>query len=211
MNYLKDKKLQFAAIFTGTSISFYFIHRCLKKKVERNFNNYIHSILVSPDIEKDGITLLNKVITHPQTKHSIFTLIKSSLHDKEILTFTQNFTTNLLKDVLKEKQIQNLIHKNILLTFRDKKIRNEFVNLADYIMSQEKTKEVTKNFFLNVFEKNEIKKSFTDLMTDSAIATMRKSETKKNFSEFISDVWSDQNLRWNVFKRAVRFWSGTSR
>ena len=46
---------------------------------------------------------------------------------------------------------------------------------------------------------------------ESAIVTMKKNETKKKFSEFIAKVWSDSNLRWNIFKRALQFWSNSSK
>jgi hypothetical protein len=35
---------------------------------------------------------------------------------------------------------------------------------------------------------------------------MNQPTTKKKFSEFVTDVWSDPNLRWIIIKKTFNFW-----
>ena len=95
------------------------------------------------------------------------------------------------------------------MALQNKLLKNECINLIQYILNQARMKEISITYMLDMFERNEIKKSFTNLVMESAIDTMKKKETKKKFSEFISDIWSDSSLRWNIFKRALQFWTNS--
>ena len=196
-------------------ISFYFLKKKMQQKFFVNFSNsinkYLHSILTSKEIENDGVNLVNRVIAHPQTTSSLALLVKGAIKDKEISKGLFDFSNSLFVDLLQDKKIQNLIQKNLQISLQNKSLKMECINLIQYILNQEKTKEITKNYFIEMFDKNEFKKTFTNLVMESAIVTMKKNETKKKFSEFIAKVWSDSNLRWNIFKRALQFWSNSSK
>ena len=196
-------------------ISFYFLKKKMQQKFFVNFSNsinkYLHSILTSKEIENDGVNLVNRVIAHPQTTSSLALLVKGAIKDKEISKGLFDFSNSLFVDLLQDKKIQNLIQKNLQISLQNKSLKIECINLLQYILNQEKTKEITKNYFIEMFYKNEFKKTFTNLVMESAIVTMKKNETKKKFSEFIAEVWSDSNLRWNIFKRALQFWSNSSK
>ena len=202
-------------IMAFCGISFYFLKKKMQQKFFVNFSNsinkYLHSILTSKEIENDGVNLVNRVIAHPQTTSSLALLVKGAIKDKEISKGLLDFSNSLFVDLLQDKKIQNLIQKNLQISLQNKSLKMECINLIQYILNQEKTKEITKNYFIEMFYKNEFKKTFTNLVMESAIVTMKKNETKKKFSEFIAEVWSDSNLRWNIFKRALQFWSNSSK
>lgn len=209
--YAKFKK--YAPFMTVFAFGFYFAKKKIKKRLSNNFsasiNKYLHSILTSKEIENDGINLMNKVIAHPKTKLSLILLVKGALKDKEISQGLISFSNNLITDLLQDKKIQSLIQNNLQMALQNKLLKNECINLIQYILNQERMKEISTTYMLDMFERNEIKKSFTNLVMESAIDTMKKKETKKKFSEFISDIWSDSSLRWNIFKRALQFWTNS--
>lgn len=209
--YAQFKK--YAPFMTVFAFGFYFARKKIKKKLSNNFaasvNKYLHSILTSKEIENDGINLMNRIIAHPQTKFSLINLVKGALKDKEIANGVISFSNNLIADLLQDKKVQSLIQSNMQMALQNKMLKNECINLIQYILTQERMKELSTTYMLDIFERNAIKKSFTNLVMESAIDTMKKKETKKKFSEFISDIWSDSSLRWNIFKRALQFWTNS--
>ena len=191
-------------------ISFIYIKRNFHNKLTDNFsskiNNYVHSILTSEEIENDGINLLNRIISHPKTKTAMMSLISNTLNDKLIFNSLVTYTNKIIIDILQDKKIQSLIQTNLQLSLQNTHLKQEFVGLVQYILNQERTKQITRNYFLEMFNKCDIQNSFTNLILQSTLRTMKHKETKSNFSNFIIETWADPNLRWNVLMKTFQFW-----
>ena len=154
----------------------------------------------------NGINLLNRIISHPKTKTAMMSLISNTLNDKLIFNSLVTYTNKIIIDILQDKKIQSLIQTNLQLSLQNTHLKQEFVGLVQYILNQERTKQITRNYFLEMFNKCDIQNSFTNLILQSTLRTMKHKETKSNFSNFIIETWADPNLRWNVLMKTFQFW-----
>ena len=207
-------KLTYMLITLSTigGIIFYFRNQIKQKSksaredFKTSSKKYLNYLLVSTEIKEGGIILLEKIFKEKHSQRATIELLNSLFVNEEVKDATTRYGVSLFKDLISEDELQTECKKLFVDILKTDEIKREGVNVLKYIIEKEESKDIMAQYFKVIFLRSDIIKALSSVILDAAVYTMDQPGTKKKFSEFVTDVWSDPNLRWIIIKKTFNFW-----
>ncbi len=187
-------------LLSNNKISLY-----IRSSLSSPVKHYLNDIFTSSEAENAGLILVKNLFNHEKTKDAAILLLADVLKDPKFLFEGTEFGKNLLIEILKQPQIK----EEIILTF-NKVLLSELtkINLIQTFRNLTGEKEleaILAQFLKVVFIKEDIYVALCKLFMDSLFSVVNKESVKKEFSLFLSNIWADNNLRWNIIKKTIDF------
>lgn len=168
---------------------------------------YIGTLLSSNELKDGGVDLVNKIFNEQSTNEAVLECLINVLNDELFLKQSTIFGINLLEKVINDLEFidqAKVLVNRILLS---EEVQKESVELLNYLVQQEESKDILAQFFKVIFLREDILQSLSNLFTEGAVTAIEEPITKKHFGEFVGNVWADPKLRWSLFKKSFDFWS----
>jgi hypothetical protein len=180
------------------------------KSISQDFKNsskkYLNYLLLSTEIKEGGVILLDKIFKENHSQRATIELLNSLFVNEEVKEATTKYGVSLFKDLISEGELQTECKKLFVDILKTDEIKREGVDALKYIIEKEESKDIMAQYFKVIFLRSDIIKALSSLITDAGVYTMDQPTTKKKFADFLTDVWSDPNLRWIVIKKTFNFW-----
>lgn len=167
---------------------------------------YLNYLLLSNEMKEGGVILLDKIFKEKHSQRATIELLNSLFVNEEVKEATTKYGVSLFQNLLKEDELQTECKKLFVDILKTDEIKKEGVDLVKYIIEKEESKDIMSQYFKVIFLRSDILKALSSVITDAGVYTMNQPATKKKFSEFVTDVWSDPNLRWVIIKKTFNFW-----
>lgn len=204
------KKIMIIGGISGLCTYYYFYKYPYFENKTENINlkakMYINSLLVSEELKEGGVVLLDRIFKDDKSKDATIELIQTVLENKTILDETSLYAVSLLNNILSDNDFKTEIRNLIIEIIKSDEVKEETVNVLRFFVEKKDSQDIVSQFFKLIFLREDIMKALASVISDSAVYSMADAATKKKFAEFITDVWSDPNLRWFVLKKSLNFW-----
>lgn len=167
--------------------------------------SYLKDVLLSDELYSSGLDLMKRLFAHENCKKAVCILMIDLLSDNEFKQKGEEFGVNLVGAILEDQKVRLEIKRLFIRVISTDEFKNESIKLLGYATDKNETKDLVAQFFKVIFVREDIFKSLERLFADSFTHVVSSENTKQEFSEFLSEVWSDQNLRWRVLRRTFDF------
>ena len=91
----------------------------------------------------------------------------------------------------------------VVATLNDTEVRNETVNVLQYILKQKDSEEMLALYLNTVFLRPDILENMTILLTDSTCQSIADEKTKKYFQDFLLQVIENRTIKEGVLENYV--------
>ena len=133
-------------------------------------------------------------------------MLNSLFENDEVKEATTKYGVSLFSSLILEEELQKEVKTLFVDLLNSDTIKKEGVDLLKYIIEKEESKDIMAQYFKVIFLRSDIIKALSSVIVDAGVYTMDQPNTKKKFAEFVTDIWSDPNLRWMLIKKTFNFW-----
>ena len=144
----------------------------------------VHALLTDPTIEKEGLNFLTMAFTHDQTKEAGLVLLTQVFKDPRFIHEGKVFGVELIEWVLRQPSIEQDFKTLVLRVLDSKEVKDETVNVLDYIVSQKKSEDMLARYLNATFLRPDILDNLTVLLTASVCNTIADERTQKLIENF---------------------------
>lgn len=160
----------------------------------------MHELLTDPTIDQEGLNFLDRVFRHQQTQEAGLALLTQVLKDDRFMNEAQIFGTDLIAWVIARDQIQQDFKGLVIKTLDDEEVKQETINVLEYITEQKQSEEMLARYLNTVFLRDDILKNLKIILTMSVQHTMSDETTKNMFQDFMLQVAMNQDIKEGIFE-----------
>lgn len=165
----------------------------------------IQTMLESPELEKGGLVLMEKLFENQSTKQAVEILLCDTLKNERFVREAVIFGVDLFKSILTNREVANQVSTLILNIVKSNDMHIQTIELLKKLATQEEIQISIAQLMKVVFLREDISEVLVRVFTIVVNNIFSSSLTKERFAEFLSSVWGDPQLRWKILRKTVDF------
>ena len=212
-NYRTLKYLILSSI--GFTVSIY-TYKCISKYHYRKAISNSISIIEDELIKKYNndskqkekiVSLFNSFLLYPQVQLSIKSILYNLIQDKNIQYIFINITNEIIKQIMKDENINNKIQNNISKIFSNDSFQKSLINISKNIFVQKNSQMLLENFFIDFIQRPNVSKCFNEMIYNGFNNMIKSPAIKDKITDSITNILSSPSIKWKFLKKMIfPFW-----
>lgn len=170
------------------------------REIELSSKQIIQSVLLSPEIKRQGASYVETLTKEPIVKDSVVKLLENSVKDPSFVKASKELAKELGNELLRDKEIEERAAKLVGKVLQSPEIKQETSEVMKWVFLQENVKEKLVELLKSGFEDERLRNSLADALSSAFYEVLNQQETiekLKMFSYFLmeNDPEESQNVR----------------
>lgn len=175
----------------------------VKDKIKQYVGNVVDEVLKDKEVEQAGLDFLSKLLTDPQTHEAGLILLTQVLKDPRFVAETNVFGVDLIGHVIKQPKLLEDFTQLVIKALQSEDVKKETVEILRYITQQKQSEDILALYFETVFQRKDMTKSVTDLLTTAAVDTLDRKVTLDKFGNFVIKVAGNPKVKSGIYDSFV--------
>ncbi len=209
-NYRTMKFLIFSTIGCGISIYTYKqIYKYHYRKTIANSLSIIEDEIIKKYNNKDTksrekiISSFNSFILYPQVQTSIKTILYNLIHDKEIQFIFVNISNEILKQIIKDDDINKKLQNYISQIFLNDSFQNSLINISKNVLIQKNSQILLEDYFIDFIQRPKVAQCFNELINNGFSNMIQSPIIKDKITDTITNILSSSSIKWKFLKKLI--------
>ena len=145
----------------------------------------IHEALDDSKVTKEGLNFLDRMFRHKQSHDAGQFLLVNVLKDQRFIDASRIWGTNLISHVILQNKAQEEFKLLIIKTLEDPEVRNEAVEVFNFLSNNKVSEDIVAKLMKNVFLRQDILDNLTSLLVKSCANALQNERTNEMCVSFL--------------------------
>jgi len=195
------------SIYTYKCISRYHYRKAISNSISIIENELVKKYNNDSKQKEKIVSLFNSFLLYPQVQLSIKSIFYNLIQDKNIQCIFINITNEIIKQIMKDENINKKIQNSISKIFSNDSFQKSLIDISQNIFMQNNSQKLLENFFIDFIQRPKVSECFNEMIYNGFNNMIKSPAIKDKITDSITNILSSPGIKWKFLKKMIfPFW-----
>ena len=195
------------SIYTYKCISRYHYRKAISNSISIIENELVKKYNNDSKQKEKIVSLFNSFLLCPQVQLSIKNIFYNLIQDKNIQYIFINITNEIIKQIMKDENINKKIQNSISKIFSNDSFQKSLIDISQNIFMQNNSQKLLENFFIDFIQRPKVSECFNEMIYNGFNNMIKSPAIKDKITDSITNILSSPGIKWKFLKKMIfPFW-----